>query len=182
MAEDSASSEQPRALTSRRLAGNYSRGSVGQVSGSRVDAYACLTIIVGIRMTGISRPSATQMVKYGKERGGERERERERKKESVREEEAQGDYLREYACCRADIARRILTVVRFAHYYGTFAIRHGHISHPGAHFDLLPARHSRNVLRAAPPGDHFNYLTGSSISSVSTRDDPGIVIQVLTIL
>jgi len=84
MAEDSASSEQPRALTSRRLAGNYSRGSVGQVSGSRVDAYACLTIIVGIRMTGISRPSATQMVKYGKERGGEREREREKERERER--------------------------------------------------------------------------------------------------
>lgn len=113
-------------------------------------------------MTGISRLSATQMARRGK-----------------REGDRKGDSPREYACCRVDIARRILTVARLARYYGTFAKRHGHISHPGAHFDLAP----RGILGTfAPPGDHFNYLTGSSISVVPTRDEPGIVIQVLTIL
>jgi len=131
-------------------------------------------------MTGISQLTATQIVRRGKRREKEKERERERER-GVKEKEAQADSLREYACCYAGIARRILTVV-LAHYYGMFAIRHGHISHPGAHFDLSPARHSRNV-RAVLPGDHFNYLTGNSISGISyIRDDPGIVIQVLMVL
>lgn len=40
---------------------------------------------------------------------------------------------REYARCRTHTARRILTA--FTHYYGTFVIRYGHISHSDA-FDL----------------------------------------------
>lgn len=144
---------------SRRLVGNYSRARL------RITC-RCLSVFNYYRrrsrMTGISRA--------GCHPGGEA---RWWAKESGGREGRQGP-PREYARCRAHTARCIRTV---AHYYGMFVIRHRHISHPDA-FDL-----AREVFseRSHTAYIYFNYLTGSSISSVSRRDNLGIVIQLLTI-
>lgn len=100
----------------------------------------------------------------------------------AREEEAKGTpHLspREYARCRTHTARRILTA--FTHYYGTFVIRYGHISHSDA-FDL--ARELR-ILGTSTARDYFNYLTGGSIfsrTSLTRRRSRNRNRKVLTIL